>query len=75
VLQPLCFVSAIAEFGKIDAIGNAPIIVILDRGVRRRSSARAAEPGDCARLVRRRNCRFIAVYYIAHALFFGTATV
>src|SRR5215831_9998418 len=51
------FVSAIFEFAKIDAIGTHANYRHFARGVRRRRSMRAAEPGDRARLVRRRNCR------------------
>jgi hypothetical protein len=69
------FVSAIFEFGKIDAIGHAPIIAILlavfaDCDLRARRSPVIA-PAWCAVAI----AGFIAAYYIAHALLFGTAIV
>lgn len=69
------FVSAIVEFGKIDAIGHAPIIAILlavfaDGGLRTRRSPVIA-PAWCAVAI----AGFIAAYYIVHALLFGTAIV
>ena len=69
------FVSAIFEFGKIDAIGHAPIIAILlavfaDDALRARRHAVLA-PAWCVIAI----AGFIAAYYIAHALLFGTAIV
>src|SRR5271165_929577 len=69
------FVSAIFEFGKIDAIGHAPIIVILlavfaDQALAARHYP-ALAPAWCAIVI----AAFIAAYYIGHALLFGTAIV
>jgi hypothetical protein len=69
------FVSAIFEFGKIDAIGHAPIIVIL-----------IAIAADEARAARRHPALapawyvvaiggFTAAYYVMHSSLFGTAII
>jgi hypothetical protein len=69
------FVSAIFEFGKIDAIGHAPIIVVL-----------IAIAADEARAPRRHPALapawyvvaiggFTAAYYIMHSSLFGTAII
>jgi hypothetical protein len=69
------FVSAIFEFGKIDAIGHAPIIVVLlaivaDDVAAVRSKLRIAllaPIGYCIALA-----GFLCLYYVAHTLLFGT---
>jgi hypothetical protein len=67
------FVGAIFEFGKIDAIGHAPIIVILvvvlaDDALAARARP-ALAPAWCALAI----AGFVAAYYIGHAALFGTA--
>ncbi len=71
------FVSAILEFGKIDAIGHAPIIVVMlaiaaDSGVPalRRRPALWAPVGFAGALG-----SFLLVYYVMHSALFGTTIV
>jgi hypothetical protein len=69
------FITAIFEFGKIDAIGHAPIIVVLlaiaaDDVAAVRSKLRnalLAPIGYCVALA-----GFLCAYYVAHTLLFGT---
>jgi hypothetical protein len=71
------FISAVLEFGKIDAIGHAPIVAVL-----------LVIIGDRARIVPRRRYAFLAplgyaaaltatmaVYYFGHSAIFGTTIV
>ena len=71
------FISAVFEFGKVDAIGHAPIIVAMiaiaadNHAVPRRAHHPVVLPmGYGAALA-----SFIGLYYGAHALLFGTALV
>ena len=75
ILLAATFVSAVFEFGKLDAIGHAPIIVAMiavaadNHAAPRRAHHPAALPvGYGAALA-----GFIGLYYGAHALLFGTA--
>jgi hypothetical protein len=69
------FVAATFEFGKLDMIGHAPIVVVLlaiagDKIAMARQSRRlvfAAPIAYCIALV-----GFLTVYYVAHAMLFGT---
>jgi len=74
------FLSAIIEFGKLDAIGHAPIVAVLlaiigDRGavspfVNRVKALALAPAGFAASLA-----LALALYYALHAALFGTAVV
>jgi hypothetical protein len=73
ILLAAMFISAIFQFGKIDAIGHALIIVVLlaiaadnVRVPERRSNA-ALVPAYCLALA-----AFIAVYYVSHSAIFGS---
>jgi hypothetical protein len=68
------FVSAIAEFGKIDAIGHALIIVVLVAVAadnitvpERRWSSLLAPAAYCVALA-----AFLTLYYVSHAAIFGS---
>src|SRR5262249_9205756 len=69
------FVSATFEFGKLDVIGHAPIVVVLvaiigDDAVvalRTRGFAAAVPMAYCVALA-----AFMSAYYFAHAVLFGT---
>jgi hypothetical protein len=70
------FVSAVLEFGKIDAIGHLMIVVILlaviidDEVPAARRPPLLAPVYYCAALI-----AFISLYYGTHAIFFGAAHV
>ena len=75
VMLAATFVSAVAEFGKVDAIGHAPIIAVLLVII-------GDQVREAPRLARRvvllplqyggALAATLAVYYVAHSLFFGT---
>lgn len=75
IILAAMFISAIFEFGKIDAIGHAPIIIVLfaiaaDDVTTVRSKLRnalLAPIGYCIALA-----GFLCAYYVAHTLLFGT---
>ena len=73
------FVSAIFEFGKLDAIGHAPIIAVLLAVVG--DKAAAPTTGRIRRLALAPACfaaalaLFLGLYYVLHAALFGTAIV
>jgi hypothetical protein len=69
------FISAIFEFGKIDAIGHAPIVVVLlalaadDAPMSNKMRYAALAPvGYVVALA-----IFLGVYYVAHNVLFGSA--
>jgi hypothetical protein len=71
------FVSAVFEFGKIDAIGHAPIVVILLAIVADDAPAALWSPRPafapiafCVALT-----AFLSVYYVAHAMLFHTQII
>jgi hypothetical protein len=69
------FISAVLEFGKIDAIGHLMIVVILVAVAADDAPAAERRPVlipayFCAALV-----AFVAVYYVAHAMIFGTTII
>jgi hypothetical protein len=73
ILLAAAFVSAIFEFGKIDAIGHAPIIVAMiaiaaDDTVAPRRALVLIPVGYGAGLA-----AFIGLYYGAHALLYGSS--
>jgi hypothetical protein len=77
VILAAMFVSAVFEFGKLDAIGHAPIVVILlaiaaDNAPAAKWSPRPAFAplAFCAALT-----AFLAVYYVAHAVLFHTQII
>ena len=75
VLLASMFISAVAEFGKVDLVGHTLIVVVL--------LAIVADNGGKAALVRYpwlvpaayagALSAFLAVYYVAHTLLFGTS--
>jgi hypothetical protein len=75
VVLAAMFIGATFEFGKIDVIGHAPIVVVLlaivgdDAAVeqRTRGFAIAAPVAYCAALA-----GYLAVYYCVHSVLFGT---
>jgi hypothetical protein len=75
------FISATFEFGKLDVIGHAPIVVVLlaiagDAGVGQEAPApsrRLALAGPLAYCVAL--AAFLAVYYVAHALMYNTQII
>jgi hypothetical protein len=76
IMLAAMFISAIFQFGKIDAIGHALIIVVLVaiaadnvRVPEKRSNA-ALVPAYCLALA-----AFIAVYYVSHSAIFGSGLV
>ena len=77
ILLTATFVSAIGEFGKIDAIGHAPIIAVMIAIAVSRGEARESRP----RLVRMplqyggALAVFIALYYTSHTLSYGVQPV
>jgi hypothetical protein len=69
------FIGAIAQFGKIDAIGHALIIVVLlaisadnVRVAEQRWNTLLAPAAYCVALV-----AFLAIYYLSHAAIFGSS--
>jgi hypothetical protein len=75
ILLAAMFVSAVFEFGKIDAIGHLMIIVILaaiaaDKAPVVERAPLLVPAYFCAALV-----AFVAVYYVAHAVLFGTTII
>ena len=77
ILLAAMFISATFEFGKIDAIGHAPIIVVLlaiiadDVAVTTRLRQQLLAPAVyCGALA-----AFLAIYYVAHTVLFGTRIV
>jgi hypothetical protein len=69
------FTSAVLEFGKIDAIGHLMIVIILVAIAVDDAPAPEHAPAFvpayfCAALV-----GFVAVYYVAHAVLFGTTII
>jgi len=72
------FVAATLEFGKLDVIGHAPIVVVLlaiigDNvrvATRLRRLALAAPIAYCVALA-----GFLAVYYVVHSMLFGTQII
>ena len=77
ILLAAMFISAIFEFGKIDAIGHTPIIVVLlaiiadDIAVTTKLRQQLLTPAVyCVTLA-----GFLAVYYVAHTALFGTRIV
>jgi hypothetical protein len=71
------FMSAIVQFGKIDAIGHALIIVVLIAVAadnvtvsERRWNSLLGPAAYCAALA-----AFLTVYYVSHAAIFGTAII
>jgi hypothetical protein len=75
ILLGAMFVGAVVEFGKIDAIGHLLIVMILvavaadDAPVVKRAPV-LIPAYYCAALV-----GFVAVYYVAHAMLFGTTII
>jgi len=73
------FLGAIVEFGKLDAIGHAPIVAVLLAIVGDRVSAPA--PRAVRALALAPACfgvalaAFLALYYVLHAALFGTAII
>ena len=74
IMLAATFVSAIAEFGKIDAIGHALIIVVLVAVAadnitvpERRWSSLLAPAAYCVALA-----AFLTLYYVSHAAIFGS---
>jgi hypothetical protein len=75
IMLAATFVSAIAEFGKVDAIGHAPIIAVLLVVI-------GDQMKDVPRLARKMVLLplqyggalavFLALYYVGHAVLFGT---
>jgi hypothetical protein len=75
VMLAATFVSAVAEFGKVDAIGHAPIIAVLLVII-------GDQVKEAPRLARRMVmlplqyggalAATLAIYYVGHSLFFGT---
>jgi hypothetical protein len=75
ILLAAMFTSAVLEFGKIDAIGHLMIVVILVAVAADDAPAAERRPVlvpayFCAALV-----AFVAVYYVAHAMIFGTTII
>jgi hypothetical protein len=75
LLLAAMFVSAVLEFGKIDAIGHLMIVMILLAVAADNAPAAARAPilipaYFCAALV-----VFVAGYYVAHAMLFGTMII
>jgi hypothetical protein len=77
ILLSAMFISAIFEFGKIDAIGHAPIIVVLlaiiadDTAVTIKLRQQLLAPAAyCVALA-----GFLAIYYGAHTVLFGARIV
>ena len=74
IMLTATFVSAIAGFGKVDAIGHAPIIAVLLAII----GDQAKEKAKVRRLVwlpahyAGALAAFIALYYVGHAALFGT---
>lgn len=72
------FVSAIAEFGKVDAIGHAPIIAILLVVIGDRAREMPAVKRSLALLPLQYSgalAAFLALYYVGHTVIFGTSLV
>jgi hypothetical protein len=74
IMLAATFISAIAQFGKIDAIGHALIIVVLVAIAadnvsvpERRWNSLLAPAAYCAALA-----AFLTLYYVSHAAIFGT---
>jgi hypothetical protein len=67
------FVSAIFEFGKIDAIGHAPIVVILIAIVADDAVMLKCRPALAGAWYAIGVTSFIGSYYALHSLLFGTA--
>ena len=77
IMLAATFVSAIAEFGKVDAVGHAPIVAVL--------LAIIADQAKGTVSVRRvvtmplqygaALAVFLALYYVGHAVMFGTSVV
>jgi hypothetical protein len=76
VMLTATFVSAIAEFGKVDAIGHAPIIVALIAIFADKTGATAKQKAwTLAALPLQYGAAlatFVALYYAGHAVAFGT---
>ena len=74
IMLAATFVSAVAGFGKVDAIGHAPIIAVLLVVI----GDQAREPQPARGLVLlpvqygAALAAFIALYYVGHAALFGT---
>lgn len=75
IMLAATFIAAIAQFGKIDAIGHALIIVVLlavaadnVRVGQQRFNSLLAPAAYCAALV-----AFMAIYYVSHAAIFGSS--
>jgi hypothetical protein len=75
ILLAATFISAIAQFGKIDAIGHALIIVVMIaiaadnvRSPALRWNSMLAPAAYCLALV-----TFLGIYYLSHAALFGSA--
>ena len=71
------FVSAVIEFGKIDAIGHSAIVVVLLAVAADNGGARATRPRLLFAPVSYgiALAGFLAAYYVAHAALFGTAII
>jgi hypothetical protein len=75
ILLAAMFVGAVFEFGKIDAIGHLMIVMVLvavaaDNAPIVERAPVLVPAYFCAALV-----GFVAVYYVAHAVLFGTAII
>lgn len=71
------FVSAIFEFGKVDAIGHSGIIVVL-LGITADDTRRAVQARDAALVPAGYGAAlgaFLFLYYVGHEALFGTAVV
>jgi hypothetical protein len=75
IMLAAAFIAAIAQFGKIDAIGHALIIVVLLAIAA--DNVRAAEPRLNSLLAPAAYCAalaaFMAIYYVSHAAIFGSS--
>jgi hypothetical protein len=75
ILLAAMFISAVFEFGKIDAIGHLMIVIILigiaaDKAPSAERAPILIPAYFCAALV-----AFVAAYYVAHAVLFGTMII
>ena len=75
ILLSAMFIAAIAQFGKIDAIGHALIIVALLAIVADTGSTKQFKPVLLPAAYATVLAAFLAVYYVSHAAIFGTAII
>ena len=69
------FIAAILQFGKIDAIGHALIIVALLAIVADTGSTKQLKPVLLPAAYATVLAAFLAVYYVSHAAIFGIAII